>query len=357
MTSVFMVILAFIFISGLCIGSFLNVVILRTVSGESIVFPNSKCPKCQTSLKWYHNIPLLSFIFLRGKCAFCHAKISIQYPIVELFTGIIFTVLGYLYLINSQNNKINIFIPILMFFMSVIFSSLLIVVSGTDIKEMKVSDKHTYSLIATGLIYSLIIGVLIFITDYKYGGFHWQGLFQPILYTLFAIIIAFLFMEILRRGLNYIMQTETFGDGDSYIFSGIAGYLTALSGMTDLKFISLCILSLFAVSIIISVIFSFPAYVIRLIKNKNWAVLSVLAIFTIYTPLYFYLGYHGLYDNTILLTICTLLLVIIGITLCVLIVRGISENKEKTMVIPFGPALCCSGLAALTLIPHFLGLI
>lgn len=58
-----LVVLAFILIIGLVIGSFLNVVILRTVSGESIVFPASKCPKCNTPLKWYHNIPVLSYIF------------------------------------------------------------------------------------------------------------------------------------------------------------------------------------------------------------------------------------------------------------------------------------------------------
>ena len=64
-------ILTFVFIIGLCIGSFLNVVILRALSEESIVFPASKCPKCQNPLKWWHNIPVLSYILLGGKCAFC----------------------------------------------------------------------------------------------------------------------------------------------------------------------------------------------------------------------------------------------------------------------------------------------
>ena len=64
-----LLILGWIFVIGLIIGSFLNVVILRTVSGESIVFPASKCPKFGNALKWYHNIPVLSYIFLRGKCA------------------------------------------------------------------------------------------------------------------------------------------------------------------------------------------------------------------------------------------------------------------------------------------------
>ena len=69
---------------GLCLGSFYNVVILRSLSGESIVFPPSKCPKCGNKLKPWHNIPVLSYIFLRGKCHFCKEPISILYPIIEL---------------------------------------------------------------------------------------------------------------------------------------------------------------------------------------------------------------------------------------------------------------------------------
>ncbi len=82
-----------VFIFGAMIGSFLNVVIYRIPKGESIVFPASKCQSCQTALKWWHNIPIFSWLFLRGKCYFCHEKISVQYPVVEFLTGIIFTVL------------------------------------------------------------------------------------------------------------------------------------------------------------------------------------------------------------------------------------------------------------------------
>jgi leader peptidase (prepilin peptidase) / N-methyltransferase len=82
-----------VFIFGTMIGSFLNVVIYRIPKGESIVFPASKCQSCQTPLKWWHNIPLFSWLFLRGKCYFCQEKISAQYPMVELLTGIIFIAL------------------------------------------------------------------------------------------------------------------------------------------------------------------------------------------------------------------------------------------------------------------------
>ncbi len=94
MQETFMIeVLLAVFIFGTLIGSFLNVVIYRIPNGESIVFPSSKCPNCQTSLKWYHNIPIFSWLFLRGKCGFCKTPISKQYPIVELLTGIIFALL------------------------------------------------------------------------------------------------------------------------------------------------------------------------------------------------------------------------------------------------------------------------
>ncbi len=77
---------------GLLIGSFLNVLILRIPKDESIVFPSSHCTKCGKTLKWWHNIPVLSYIFLRGKCYYCKDKISLQYPIVEIFSSIIFVI-------------------------------------------------------------------------------------------------------------------------------------------------------------------------------------------------------------------------------------------------------------------------
>lgn len=82
--------LVYVFILGAAIGSFLNVLILRTPRDESVSFPASHCMSCNTPLRVWHNIPILSWLFLRGKCAFCSEKISIQYPFIELLSGIIF---------------------------------------------------------------------------------------------------------------------------------------------------------------------------------------------------------------------------------------------------------------------------
>ncbi|HVE83901.1 MAG TPA: prepilin peptidase [Myxococcales bacterium] len=81
---------AWLFVLGLCVGSFLNVVIARVPAGQSIVRPGSRCPKCGHPLRWYENVPLVSFLALRGRCASCKAPISWRYPLVELLTGTLF---------------------------------------------------------------------------------------------------------------------------------------------------------------------------------------------------------------------------------------------------------------------------
>lgn len=82
-------ILIFMVVFGLLVGSFLNVVILRLPAGESIVFPPSRCPGCGKPIRWHDNIPLVSFILLRGKCRDCGSPVSWQYPLVELCTALL----------------------------------------------------------------------------------------------------------------------------------------------------------------------------------------------------------------------------------------------------------------------------
>jgi len=79
---------AFVFIFGIIVGSFLNVVILRLPAEQSIVSPGSHCPHCQMAISWYDNIPLLSFIVLQGRCRGCTRPLSWQYPLVELAGGV-----------------------------------------------------------------------------------------------------------------------------------------------------------------------------------------------------------------------------------------------------------------------------
>ena len=118
--------LAFVF--GLLFGSFLNVVILRIPKEESVVFGGSHCTTCNTALKPWHNIPLFSWLFLGGKCSHCKAKISMQYPIIELLSGLIFLVLA---------QKLSLSIPA--FFIGLSFLTLL-ALSMIDFKYKMVPD-------------------------------------------------------------------------------------------------------------------------------------------------------------------------------------------------------------------------
>ena len=76
-----------IFAWGLCIGSFLNVCIYRLPEAQSIIHPRSSCPKCRNPIRFYDNIPIISYVFLRGQCRHCGTKIALRYPMVELLTG------------------------------------------------------------------------------------------------------------------------------------------------------------------------------------------------------------------------------------------------------------------------------
>jgi len=120
--------LLFAFILGSVIGSFLNVVILRIPKDESIAYPSSHCYACGNTLKPWHNIPIISWIFLRGKCAFCSSKISPQYPIIEFISGMIFVLL-----ISKYGVSIPIFLVALSFLM-------LLALSMIDFKYKMVPD-------------------------------------------------------------------------------------------------------------------------------------------------------------------------------------------------------------------------
>ena len=82
---------------GLALGSFLNVVVHRVPLGQSIAFPASHCPACETPLKRRHNVPVLSWVALRGHCAFCAAPIGARYPLIEAATGALLAGIAYGY--------------------------------------------------------------------------------------------------------------------------------------------------------------------------------------------------------------------------------------------------------------------
>ena len=134
----------FLILLGLIIGSFLNVLIYRMPIGKSIVKPRSYCPQCKKPIKFYDNIPVISFIILRGKCRGCKAKISLQYPLVEIFTAFTFWISYSFYFSIS---------PIYTLF-TIMFLCIMVVLAIIDFKHMILPDELTIGGGVLFLIYS-----------------------------------------------------------------------------------------------------------------------------------------------------------------------------------------------------------
>ncbi len=96
--------LVWLTVVGAAVGSFLNVVVYRLPLGKSVVRPGSFCPRCLTPIRWYDNLPVLSWFFLRGRCRTCHEPISFRYPLVEAVTAVLFFVLTYAELLSHAAN-------------------------------------------------------------------------------------------------------------------------------------------------------------------------------------------------------------------------------------------------------------
>jgi leader peptidase (prepilin peptidase) / N-methyltransferase len=138
--------LAFI-LFGLVIGSFLNVCISRIPLDESVVFPSSHCPLCGGEIKPYDNIPVISFLLLKGKCRSCQAPISWQYPLVELLTSMVFWLTFYC---HGLSLKTAVDIP---------FFCVLIVLIFIDLQHRILPDLFTKSGMVAGVLLSLVVFV------------------------------------------------------------------------------------------------------------------------------------------------------------------------------------------------------
>ncbi len=144
--------LAVLGLLGLMVGSFLNVCISRMPAGMSIVTPASRCPECATPLAWRDNVPVLSWLWLGGRCRACRAPISGRYPIVELATAGIFVLQG-MVLDGSplQDGGAAIVLA-----SKLTFSALLVALLVTDLETFRLPNLLTYSGIAVGLAFSLV---------------------------------------------------------------------------------------------------------------------------------------------------------------------------------------------------------
>lgn len=176
----------FAFIFGSAIGSFLNVVIHRVPREESIVFPGSACPGCGNSIKPYDNLPIISWIFLGGKCRNCNKPISIRYPAVEFLTGC-------LWLLVFWQVGFTPFLPVALVFVSAIVGLMFI-----DAEHMILPNVITYPLFVFAIIARFVLP-MVFGVDYFGDSVH-SPLAALSGYPLWVISLAGAFIGALAGG-------------------------------------------------------------------------------------------------------------------------------------------------------------
>lgn len=202
-----------LFILGIILGSFYNVLATRLPQNKSIIKPGSHCVFCNKELKWYENIPLVSYILQRGKCRHCKEHIPYDIFISELATGVLF-VFSYLYFGISYN-----------FFIMLILSSLCIIIFISDFKYMIILDSPL-----------VISGILILILKVVYYGY------KAIIPTLLSGIITFLIMLLVGFVGKKMYKREALGGGDiklSFIIGMVLGVQLSMVSLIFSTFLAL----------------------------------------------------------------------------------------------------------------------
>ena len=133
---------------GAIIGSFLNVMIVRLPAEESIVRPRSKCPRCQKQITWYDNIPVLSWLIIRGRCRYCKEPVSIQYPLIELLVAVVWLAAVWKYGLTPKSLA------------AAIFGTILIGIAITDARHYLIPDEYTWGGLAIGLLLAVPLGLV-----------------------------------------------------------------------------------------------------------------------------------------------------------------------------------------------------
>lgn len=192
----FFLLLALLFCVGAAVGSFINVVIYRTVHSQDWVKGRSRCEQCGNTLKWYDMIPLLSFAVLRGRCRNCQSSIGVDHPVVEFLTGLLFVwwYLGGTLFFQLSQNPFQLLQPLFWLVVGV----LLLVVFFADWRFYIIPDA------AVAALFVVTIGYRIALT--------WQGIMQPmdlLLAAIGAVLVLALF-----AGLWWLTKGNGMGLGD-----------------------------------------------------------------------------------------------------------------------------------------------
>ena len=205
----------FSFALGACIASFLNVVIWRVPRGESIVSPPSHCPKCNAAIKWYQNIPILSWLALRGKCANCKAPISPWYILIELLGGVLFLAVFWCcfmpyapYVKDMVQKQIFPYSLAITLFVMWTWVSLMIVGSMIDFDHKLLPDFVTVGGMILGLVYNA-------------AAYSFAHSFEPIVKSLVGLVFGFGLLWLIRFLGSKAFKREAMGLGDVFLMGAV----------------------------------------------------------------------------------------------------------------------------------------
>ncbi len=183
------------FILGSIIGSFLNVCIYRIPEGLSIVSPRSRCPHCATPIRWYHNIPILSWLFLKGRCAYCGSGVSVRYPLVEALTGVLFALFFYRFALHPVT-------PVILLLVAA-----LVVITFIDLDHQIIPDVISLPGIPIGFLCSFFVPWV-----------SWQG-------SLLGIVLGGGSLLTIALGYELLTKKEGMGFGDVKLLAMLGAFL------------------------------------------------------------------------------------------------------------------------------------
>ena len=193
--------LVFAFLFGLIFGSFLNVCIYRIPREKSVAWPPSACPHCNAPIAWYDNIPLLSFLILRGKCRKCKGPISWQYPLVELITALLITLVIWRFGLSVWGVAVAVAV------------CALICLSVIDLEFMIIPDRFSLGLIVWGILFAW--------ANPNFSGVWWQ----KELYAVWGAAVGLLGVLAIALIGTWLFKKEAMGGGDVKLMSGVGALL------------------------------------------------------------------------------------------------------------------------------------
>ena len=203
-----------IFIFGALVGSFINVLALRYNTGETIIYGRSKCLSCNSNLRWFDLVPVLSFFFLKGRCRNCKNSISIQYPIVEIISGYLFLLLFVSFAFDySFTRGIN----LSQFFLYHIIFLTLLVITIYDIRHKIIPNFFVY--------FFILLSILLLVLSFLSKSFLLSKLD---LLNIFAPFLLFAFFA----GLWLFSKGRWMGFGDAKLAFGIGAFLGLVYGIS-----------------------------------------------------------------------------------------------------------------------------